>query len=87
MTILLFAMFAVQISLCVHLLLEGHQHNSQKCPICQELFSLTHNITVEESTIISRELPFRQCPTFYVEIIPATSTFNIFSSRAPPSVS
>jgi len=84
---MLFAILASQTSLCVHLLLESPQHDSQKCPICQQIFSLTHNITVEKPTIISQDLSFLQYLIFHIDIIPAASIFNIQNPRGPPAVS
>ena len=85
----LFATFATQAILFAHLLLEGHQHehDSQNCPVCQQLLSLPQSTTVEEQTAISQHPFCEQSLVFHIEVASAISITGILGSRAPPVVS
>jgi hypothetical protein len=84
---LFFAMFATELPLCIHLLCEEHhpEHDSHECPICQQLLTLPHSITVEEQTTINRAPLCEWSLVFHIKVTPAISTFHILGPRAPPS--
>jgi hypothetical protein len=85
---LVFSLLATQAILCLHLLCEEHQHqhDSQKCPICQQLLTFPRSITVEGQTVISQAPHPWQGLIFHIEVISAISTFRISNPRAPPFV-
>ena len=87
--IALFATFATQALMFIHLLCEEHhpEHDSHECPVCQQLLSLPHSITVEEPTLINQYPVCEQRLVFHIEVAYAISITGLPDSRAPPSVS
>ncbi|MGB7580998.1 MAG: hypothetical protein WBL85_00935 [Sedimentisphaerales bacterium] len=88
-TTLLFSLLATQALLFIHLLCEEHHagHDEHECPICQQLLSLPHSITVEEQTVISQYPVCEQSLIFHIEVAPAISMPGLLGPRAPPVVS
>ncbi len=88
-TTLLFSLLATQALLFIHLLCEEHHagHDEHECPVCQQLLSLPHSITVEEQTAISQYPVCKQSLIFHIEVAPAISIPGILGPRAPPIVS
>ena len=86
---LLFSLLATQALLFIHLLCEEHHagHDSHECPICQQLLSLPHSITVEEQTAIIQYPVCEQSLIFHIEVAFAISIPGLSDSRAPPVVS
>jgi hypothetical protein len=80
----LFLTFATQAILFAHLLYEGHQHDSQKCSICQQLLTLSRSITIEKQTAIKQVQLYGQNLICQIEAAPAISTLHTSAPRAPP---
>ena len=88
-TTLLFSLLATQALLFIHLLCEEHHagHDEHECPICQQLLSLPHSITVEEQTVISQYSVCEQRFDISYRSRVAISIPGILDPRAPPVVS
>jgi hypothetical protein len=60
------------------------KHDSQNCPVCQQLFKLASNLAIEAPVEIF-QLAYRQrVPDFKEDFIPVVFIFQTSKPRAPP---